>query len=678
MAPRDPGKGRGTDTDEEEVKGPQNAVAEAVLYPQQQMSMAQLENALAEQQRELHMLVAHHYETARQMLVSRDQMAMACQIENQELRAQIGELRKQTTTSTKRQRDQALLARQHVQANKVLLKRDLQARKTEQENAELRSTLAHLKANPPRAPAMLDDEFTEHCGSDDNSPITRSQVSAVRPRSSEERMPEFSAQPSTRPYTAHAAKRDSGATGVNLLMALKLPGQVYDEGNFFPKEDSSDSEDHDLPPWDAELTKRPKRAVAVMDMKERMRQMFKTQQVKLGDIYKSEGWCSKIASHPNFETIVYAFIVANVIWLGIDAVVNQEDLLINAAPWVVVIENIFCVFFLGELSIRLCAYKSLLDAVKDPWIVVDSLLVLGMILETWIFFMILQFAEMDISLIDQSSLRLLRVLRVSRVARIVRILRALPELLILVKALGVATRSVFFTFCLMMLTIYLFALACTTIGKDTPSGTEFFSSLGSSMFTLFFNGLFGFDLPRLATTIFADNVALSIVFCLYLVCAPLTMLNLLVAVLVEVVGVLAVAEQEMVQTQYEWDQMRLALGELSDDDNISVEQFKKLLDRREALVMMRALGIDVIAMLETPQLIFGQATSLTFQDFIEIILALRDTNTATVRDINTLAKRIISEIQGTVGQLNSKIKEKNSSKDKAGMTRQPKSARTGR
>ena len=43
------------------------------------------------------------------------------------------------------------------------------------------------------------------------------------------------------------------------MMALKLPGQVYDEGNFFPKEDSTDSEDHDLPPWDAELTKRPKR-----------------------------------------------------------------------------------------------------------------------------------------------------------------------------------------------------------------------------------------------------------------------------------------------------------------------------------------------------------------------------------------------------------------------------------
>ena len=46
---------------------------------------------------------------------------------------------------------------------------------------------------------------------------------------------------------------------MNLLMALKLPGQVYDEGNFFPKEDTSDSEEPDLPPLDAELTKRPKR-----------------------------------------------------------------------------------------------------------------------------------------------------------------------------------------------------------------------------------------------------------------------------------------------------------------------------------------------------------------------------------------------------------------------------------
>ncbi|CAK8988099.1 Cation channel sperm-associated protein 1 (CatSper1), partial [Durusdinium trenchii] len=556
---------------------------------------------------------------------------------------------------------------------------DLEARKTEEENAQLRSTLAQLKSKPPKATqfSTSDDEMTENPESDDNSPVSRSQVSPTKIRVPDEsRMLEVTAQPSlgSRPYTSHIAKRDREhsqreATGVNLLMSLKLPGQVYDEGNFFPKEDSSDSEDHDLPPWDAELTKRPKRAVAVMDMKERMRQMFKSGQVKASVYYKDEGWCSRIAGHQNFETVVYGFIVANVIWLGIDAIVNQEDLLINAEAYVIAIENVFCIFFLSELMVRLGAYTSLIHAVKDPWIIVDSLLVLGMVLETWIFYMILQFAEVDFSLIDQSSLRLLRVLRVSRVARIVRILRALPELLILVKALGVATRSVFFTFCLLLLVIYLFALACTTIGKDTTSGDAFFKTLGQSMFTLFFNGLFGFDLPSIATVIFADNTMLAIVFCLYLVCAPLTMMNLLVAVLVEVVGVLAIAEQEMVQTQYEWDQMRIALSELGEDDNITIDQFKKLLDKREALMGMRALGIDVIAMLETPQLIFGETPSLTFAEFTEIILALRDSNTATVRDINTLAKRIISEIQGTVGQLNSKIKEKSNSKERGGIVK---------
>lgn len=41
----------------------------------------------------------------------------------------------------------------------------------------------------------------------------------------------------------------SQIAGVNLLMALKLPGQVYDEGNFFPKEE----------PWDATFGLDPKR-----------------------------------------------------------------------------------------------------------------------------------------------------------------------------------------------------------------------------------------------------------------------------------------------------------------------------------------------------------------------------------------------------------------------------------
>jgi len=660
---------QGADAD---PKGPQNAVAEAVLYPDSQMTTSQLELALAEQQREMHMLVAHHYETARQMLVTRDQMALACQIENQELRAQIGELRKNhSTTSAKSHKDQALVMRQHRQANKVMLKRDLHARKTEEENAMLRAKLHEMSSARPvsarpgsdRSPMIrtMDPEGELSASGESGDESARHAMLVARSGNSERTIPDFAMQPS-RPQSAPAP------TGVNLLMSLKLPGQVYDEGNFFPKEESSDDESHELPPWDAELTKRPKKATAVMDMKERMRQMFKNTE-RSKDLYKEDGWCSMIAGHDYFETVVYCFIIANVVWLGIDAIVNQEDLLINAPAWIIVVENVFCVFFVGELAVRFGAYRSMWDAVRDPWIIIDSVLVLGMMLETWIFFVILQFAEVDFSLVDQSSLRLLRVLRVSRVARIVRILRALPELLILVKALGVATRSVFFTFCLLMLVIYLFALGCFLIGKETVSGEKYFNTLGGSMFTLFFYGLFGYDLPVIAEATFNDNLVLGIVFCLYLVCAPLTMMNLLVAVLVEVVGVLATAEQEMVNNKYEMDQMQMALKELDEngDEFITLEEFGKLMDKRNALLAMRELGVDILAIVEAPELIFGQAKSLTFAEFTETALALRDANTATVRDINQLAKRMIAELRGTVGQLNSKIKEKTGSKDKVNL-----------
>lgn len=42
-------------------------------------------------------------------------------------------------------------------------------------------------------------------------------------------------------------------------------------------------------------------------------------------------------------------------------------------------------------------------------------------------------------------------------------------------------------------------------------------------------------------------------------------------------------------------------------------RFKKILDKRDALMGMRALGIDVIAMLETPQLIFGERLGGVFE-----------------------------------------------------------------
>merc|ERR1719276_14784 len=58
---------------------------------------------------------------------------------------------------------------------------------------------------------------------------------------------------------------------------------------------------------------------------------------------------------------------------------------------------------------------------------------------------------------NMSVLELAKLVRLTRMARMVRLLRALPELMVLIKGLAAATRSVFFTFCLLAIIVYVFA-----------------------------------------------------------------------------------------------------------------------------------------------------------------------------------------------------------------------------
>merc|ERR1712137_127832 len=77
---------------------------------------------------------------------------------------------------------------------------------------------------------------------------------------------------------------------------------------------------------------------------------------------------------------------------------------------------------------------------------------------------------------DVSVMRLFRLLRLTRMARMVRLLRAMPELMVMIKAMSVAMRSVFFALCLLMSLIYVFSIAFTQLLETTEIGAENFNS----------------------------------------------------------------------------------------------------------------------------------------------------------------------------------------------------------
>ena len=153
------------------------------------------------------------------------------------------------------------------------------------------------------------------------------------------------------------------------------------------------------------------------------------------------------------------------------------------------------VYFTAELYIRYMSYESTREAFKaglanctrchdlqgfagkDPWFWFDLLLVIIMVVETWL----IPIVDMIIEGVDGSgsgmgrnanALRTVRVLRVLRTARIVRVARYMPELMILIKGLMVAARSVFFTLVLLLLITYVFSIAFTQLGQGTPLGLE--------------------------------------------------------------------------------------------------------------------------------------------------------------------------------------------------------------
>merc|ERR1719478_658813 len=76
-----------------------------------------------------------------------------------------------------------------------------------------------------------------------------------------------------------------------------------------------------------------------------------------------------------------------------------------------------------------------------------------------------------------SIFRLARLVRMLRMARVARLLRMVPELVVILRGIGAAIRSVGFFILLTAIIIYVFAVGFTQITKDNDAGERYFSSV---------------------------------------------------------------------------------------------------------------------------------------------------------------------------------------------------------
>mmetsp|Transcript_95664 Transcript_95664/g.275649 ORF Transcript_95664/g.275649 Transcript_95664/m.275649 type:complete len:693 (+) Transcript_95664:105-2183(+) len=397
-------------------------------------------------------------------------------------------------------------------------------------------------------------------------------------------------------------------------------------------------------------------------MKERIRNAVLREEYDVAQFYHKEGIWQAIARHGHFEKLTLFVIAMNALWIWVDTDLNSAEVLINAEPVFQIAEHCFCVYFSFEWTVRFKSFRVKRHGLRDGWFVFDSCLVFMMVAETWVMtsIMLMSGGGGGGGLGNASILRMARLLRLSRMARMARLFRAMPELLILIKGMVAATRSVLFTLCLLAIILYVFGIAFRQLVGETvrnADGELYFGSVFTAMHTLLLDGTLMDGTGSVVKALARESFAYVAMFYLFILLAALTVMNMLIGVLCEVVTAVASTEKEQITVNYVKTQLQKAFHEggldKDKDGKISKEEFSRILEFPEAFRALEECGVDVMNLVDNIDFIFVDDSDddqikerqLSFSDFMELVLSLRGCNTATVKDIVDLRKFICAANQ---------------------------------
>jgi len=196
---------------------------------------------------------------------------------------------------------------------------------------------------------------------------------------------------------------------------------------------------------------------------------------------------------------------------------------------------------------------------------------------------------------------------------------------------------------------------------DTPLETLYFASVPSAMRSLLLHGVLP-DLHEFVNKVGDEHLAFSVLLLFFILLSSLTVMNMLVGVLVEVVSVVSSVEKEQMTVQFVKTMILSMLQNsgLDADNNchISRQEFESLLLKPEAARIIQEVGVDVVGLVDFADFIFKDDVELSFPELMEIVLQLRGCNTATVRDIVDLRKFVLTEIHSAIADISCTVAEK--------------------
>mmetsp|Transcript_39877 Transcript_39877/g.93354 ORF Transcript_39877/g.93354 Transcript_39877/m.93354 type:complete len:562 (-) Transcript_39877:138-1823(-) len=397
------------------------------------------------------------------------------------------------------------------------------------------------------------------------------------------------------------------------------------------------------------------------DIKDLIRSELAEPGYDVKNLYKTTGWAQYVARHVWFENVTMTVIVIYAIYMSVDADWNPATIITQTHPVFIICEQVFCLYFFAELLIRFLAFQKKMTAFKDGWFLFDFVLVFMMVAETWVLnLVILAMASMgggaDSNFLgDAAILRMARLMRLTRLARMARIIRKVPELLIMVKAVASALRSVGLALLLLGISVYVFAIAFRMTLDGTPVGASMFSNCAIAMHTLIMHGTFLDAVSDVMQELLTDSIPGFVLMYCFITLSAVTIMNMLIAILCEVITAVADAEKEALQVSITTEVLQTCLSAGADQNNdgcIDLQEFHSMLQNQQVRKVLHEVDVDVQTLVNFADVLFEDDEGTTqpqlpFADFMQRLLQLRGRNTATVKDLVDLRKWISRELQQT-------------------------------
>jgi voltage-gated sodium channel len=366
--------------------------------------------------------------------------------------------------------------------------------------------------------------------------------------------------------------------------------------------------------------------------------------------YYEEGFFQWVAKHSRFENTTLTIIVINAFWISVDTDLNKADTLLTADPVFVAADSMFFIYFSLELFIRFAAFKKKCDCLRDGWFKFDGTLVF-----------LYAFDPFTIALVAKAQggggldlpTAVLRLFRLARLSRLVRMLRSLPELMVMIKGMIQATSTVGYTLGLLMIITYVFSIALRNLVPKDPcigeceNGTieeVYFSSVPEAMHNLIIFGTFLDALSDIIADVKEASPVCLVLFWIYIALASLTVMNMLIGVLCEVISAVAVEENESMQVDAIFDKFGAIVSDLDQDSDgtLSWEEFKVILDVPDTMKALEQVNVDPESMVDMAEDFFfedGVPVTVPLDDFLGMVLDLRGGQQATVKHMMQLGKR---------------------------------------